>query len=351
MRLHGDVNGTPVWHDCRTGFGEMLRLTLSDHDVIAAHGPIYVDDPAASLFEPFQRSARETGWICDEATLAPSSFLERARKLRDDALSMASGLDSIRVDLVDWARAGLVLEIARRRGVRVKGRGLMQPTWRLRGTVTGRFGCDPVRGENPDGTTWVFNPLSLGPDDRPRIVPSDAVREIAVLDFRGMDVCSMISIVPGLAEVYDGHPDPHQRTAELTGLSRANAKQGFLSWAYGASFAAQPDVGRAFDATFPSIRSFTRGLAFGDFPRMVQMTSAVAFRSALSRALPLLVGERYIPMFVVHDELTVDVSPVGLDKIDALVSVLEQGARDRIGVRYHVGISTGYTYEEAKHGH
>lgn len=347
--LRNRVRSTPIWHDCRTGFGDMLRRALGNEPVIAALGPIYESDPAGDLMAPFLRSARETDWVLEEDRLVPKSFLDKACVLRGERIDLVSDrLGDMHDDLVDWARAGLVLEVARRHGVNAAGRGLMRPSWKLNGTVTGRFGCEPVRGKDRDGRPWTFNPLSLGPDDRWRVRPSDAVREIAVLDFRGMDVCSMVSIVPGLAAIYDGHVDPHQRTADLTGLSRDDAKIGFLSWAYGVSFAAAPQVGLAFDRVFPQVREFTRGMDHGDFPRMVQMTSALAFRAALSRALPQLVTEQYIPMFVVHDELTVDSSPIGIDRISGLSSALESGASDRIGVRYRVGVSTGYTYDDAK---
>lgn len=350
MILRSEVLGTPIWHDCRTGFGDMLRRALVDRPVIAALGPIYDKDPAEDLLAPFHRSSRETGWTLEESGSVPESFLERARTLRTAAIDVVGArLESLHADLIDWARAGLVLEIARRRGIEVAGRGMMRPNWKLNGTVTGRFGCEPVHGKDSEGRSWAFNPLSLGPDDRWRIRPSDAIREIAVLDFRGMDVCSMISIVPGLFEIYNGHPDPHQRTAELTGLTREEAKLGFLSWAYGAAL--EPRLIDAFVKAFPPVRQFTRGMEHGDFPRMVQMTSALAFRAALSRALPLLVTENHIPMFAVHDELTIDSSPLGLDRIDSVVKALESGASDRIGVPYRVGVSTGYTYADAKSVH
>ncbi len=324
----------------------MLRLALNGVPVIAAHGPIYDTDPAGDVLAPFIRSATESGWpISDEGMLVPDHVLERVRRMRTEALDVER-FESAHDDLVDWARAGLVLEVSRRHGIVAMGRGTLRPSWKLCGTVTGRFGVDPVRGPG-----WTFNPHSLGPDDRRRIRPSDHTRMIAVLDFRGMDVCSMISIVPGLSDVFSGHPDPHQRTADLTGLARENAKAGFLSWAYGASFAASPLVGRTFDESFPQVRDFTRGMEHGDFPRMVQMTSALAFRAALSRALPMLVGNNHVPMFTVHDELVLDCSEIGLDSIGQLVHILESGASDRIGVSYRVGVSTGYTYEEAKSVH
>jgi hypothetical protein len=332
----------------------MLRRALRGIPVIAGFGPIYETDPGEVLLAPFRRSAIESGWEgLEESGLAPDSVLGAVREMRSTAVdSFGDRLLEEHGDLVDWARAGLVLEVARRHGVNVIRRGLLRPNWRLRGTVTGRFGVEPLRGfDRVSGRNWVFNPLSLGPDDRPLIRASDACRQVAVLDFRGMDVCSMVSIVPGLAEIYAGHDDPHQRTADLTGLTRAAAKQGFLSWAYGASFAAMPEVGRAFDVTFPSVKAFTRGMDHGDFPRMVQMTSALAFRAALSRALPMLVGMHHLPMFVVHDELVVDCSELGLDMIGGLVSELESGASERVGVSYRVGVSTGYTYGEAKGVH
>lgn len=333
----------------------MLRRALTNQSIIAAFGPIYNIDPAAGLMAVFHRTAHETGWSCEEDGLVPDPVLDRARNLRTAAVRTASErLEVVHDDLVDWARAGLVLEVARRHGIHVIGRGILRPNWRLNGTVTGRFGCESTRGN--DGKSWSFNPLSIGPDDRMRIRPSDACRNIAVLDFSGMDVCSMISIVPGLSRIYDGSWDMHQRTADLTGLPRHIAKQSFLAWAYGSSI--ESDVMGKFNETFVPIREFVSGLEHGDFPRMVQMTSAVAFRAALSRALPLLVSNDMIPMFSVHDELTIDCSDMGLSALrvrdgtgEGLADALESGASKRIGVPYHVNVSVGYTYEEAKNGH
>lgn len=343
MRLC-DIKGNPVWHDCRTGFGDMLRSALLDIPVIAAHGPIYEKDPAEEILAPFRRSAAQTDWVLEEIQLAPKEILEKARLVRTKEVERLLGEFSSDLDvLYDWSRAGLVLEIARRWGVNVFARGILHLNWKLKGTVTGRFGCDSIKDQN-----WMFNPLSLGPDDRWRIEPRDFDRHIVVLDFKGMDVCSMISIVPGLAEIYDGYPDPHLRTAEITGLSRENAKQGFLSWAYGASFAAFPKIGKAFDDSFPFVKSFTKNKSHGDFARKVQETSARAFRAALSRALPLLVTEDHIPMMAVHDELSIDSKIDSMNSIDKIVCALESGASDRIGVPYRIGMQTGSNYEEAK---
>jgi hypothetical protein len=221
--------------------------------------------------------------------------------------------------------------------------------------MTGRFGCEPVRGEI-GGVRWSFNPLSLGPDDRWRIRASDAVRHIAVLDFKAMDLCSMLSLVPGMGERYVDAIDPHLRTAEIiTGgmgdpsLSllpiRDAVKKEIFVHAYGGESAIKEEL----EHYLPELQ-YLRAMPQGEAGRLVQTQSAIAFRAALSRVLPHIVRElhHYIPMFTVHDELVLDCSELGLDRIGEVVSLLEAGASERVGVPYRVGVSTGYTYEEAK---
>ncbi len=333
----------------------MLRRALRDEPVIAAHGPLYEEDPAEQLLAPFRRTARETGWrLQDERWLAPQSVLDKAQDLRDRAAVAASsslGFDHYVTDLVDWARAGLVLEIGRRYGIPVTGRGLLRPDWRLKGTVTGRFGCEAVRSE--DGSDrWHFNPLSLGPDDRWRVHPSDAVRRIAVLDFKAMDLCSMVSLVPGLRERYqEGMQDMHSHTLRLLGGSwgdpglRDAVKEQLFIHAYGG----ESVIRRELETSIPEL-DWLRALPHGEGARAVQARSALVFRAALSRVLPELTGFHHRPMFVVHDELVLDCSEIGCDLIRDVVGLLEAGAAARVGVQYRVGVSTGYTYEEAKHG-
>ena len=334
-----------MWHDCTSGFGEMLRLCLSGSAVIAALGPIYETDPASDLLFPFRRSAGESGWkISEERDLAPDHIIQEAMRLRSElACTRLSSMADRHEDLVRWSRAGLVLEIARRRGINVRGLGTLHPNWKLKGTVTERFGCDPLRLGS-----MTFNPLSLGPEQRGLIVPStlSVDREVCVLDFKGMDMCSMISVIPGLGELFVGSEDHHQRTADLAGLSRDEAKQAFLSWAYGSSLPGSPEVSKRLSDRFPMVKRFTGGLAFGEFPRIVQRTSSRAFRAALSEALPLLLSESLVPMFTVHDELVVDrdrSSP-----LEELVSALESGATRAIGSRYVIRCQSGDTYATAK---
>lgn len=333
--------GTPIHHDVRGSFGELLREALNGHMIGVALGPLYQEDPAAEVLRPYRRSAIEAGYagITSDEELAPDEVLERVRVERSAKIW---GLDVGPLEeFDDWARAGLVLEIARRRGVHVGGRGVLHVDWRLNSTVTGRFGAETVRGRG-----WAFNPLSMGPEDRRRVRPSDHTRHVAVLDFKAMDVCSMISIVPGLREKFEGHPDPYQRVADITGLTRDKAKLTFLTWAYGG--VVDPYELDRMHEHFRPVHDFTKGLPHGDFPRMVQSVSAIAFRAALSRALPLLTGEQLIPMFVVHDELTLDSSELGLDRLKDVAKAMEAGASERVGFPYRVGVSTGYTYAEAK---
>lgn len=340
--------GIPVWHDCHTDFPEMLRRALRNEPIAAAHGPIYVDDPAAEIMLPFVRSCHESGWRnLNERDLAPRWVLERANAIR----SMAIPTDGITCDeiedVVRWTRAGLVHEISSIRGINLVGRGVVHPRWRLRGTVTGRFGCVPVRGDG-----WTFNPLSLGSPDRARVRPSDAVREIAVLDFRAMDLCSMFSIVPGLRERYGSCDDPHSMTAriitgeiDLESNVRSLIKEQLFVHSYGGESVLRAE----FDSRLPEL-GWLRNMPPGEGARLVQSRSAMIFRAALSEALPLLVGDHIIPMFTVHDEVVVDCSDIGLGMVRSqLVPALERGAALASGgITYRVGLSVGYTYAEAK---
>jgi hypothetical protein len=345
--VHPTKGPGAVYHDVRGSFSELLRYALSGEPALAALGPIYSEDPAASLLAPFSRATRESGWHdWGEETMVPPHVLEAARQLRTSAAfaPFRDGQDERRVsDIDDWTRAGLVLEIATRSGIHVTGRGKVHVPWNLRGTVTGRFGCEPVRGPG-----WSFNPLSLGPDDRWRVRPSDAVRTVAAIDFRAMDVVSMTALIPSLADVVGDYPDPYTMIAEETGtsLARDMVKLNFLTWAYGGQV--DRDVSEMFRSSFPGVVAIAFGMEHGQFPRLVQSTSALAFRAALSRALPLLTTPWIIPMFTVHDELTLDCSEWGLDRIKEVTQALEQGASERIGRPYRVSVRTGYTYEEAK---
>lgn len=345
MRIVELQDGTQVYHALDDSFIPALSLALRDRPVVVALGPIYEVDPAAELLAPFRRSELETGWSCVHA-LAPDWVWEKARELRRAAAARELLFETGVRDLVDWTRAGLVLELARVRGIQVKGRGLLHVRWRLRGTVTGRFGTEPVRVAD-----WTFNPLSLGPDDRWRVVPRAACRRIAVLDFRAMDLCSMVSVVPGLAARYVGQEDLHFHTAAtLYGAVpppevRDEVKRETFVYAYGG----HSSLERKFSYHFPEL-DFLRRMPQGEAGRRVQAQSALAFRAALARALPLLAGDHVVPLFTVHDELALDYSETHSDALAVVAKALEEGASQRIGVPYRVGVSIGTSYEEAKNG-
>lgn len=348
MRVLQLPDGTPVYHDLGESLVPLTSLLLRDRPAIVALGPLYGEDPAGSLLAPFRMTAEATGWTTTKS-LAPEWVWERARELRRLAIAGSIELlfDRDVADLVDWTRAGVVLGYAQHRGVRVKGRGLIHVPWRLRGTVTGRFGTDPVRGPG-----WTFNPLSLGPEDRCVIVPRAEGRRIAVLDFRAMDLCSMVSIVPGLADRYRGHEDDmHLWTAvTLYGAvpppeRRDEAKRELFVYTYGGRSMLEGRLAYH----FPELDKLRR-LPHGEAGRRVQAQSALAFRAGLSRALPLLTGDDVVPVFTVHDELALDYSERASDRLGGVAKALEDGASQRIGVPYRVGLSTGLSYEEAKHG-
>ncbi len=337
-------------HDVHGSFSELLRDALNDKYVFVGMGPVYAEDPGLQYLAPFIRSANETCWkIDDEESLAPDWVLEQVCAARSAEVYGAS----IDIDIAnEWTRAGLILEIARIRGIHVAGRGVIHVPWKLNATITGRFGTEPVRGMI-GGSNWTFNPLSLSVDDRWRIRPSDACRNIVVIDFRAMDLCSMISLVPGLAERYGNAYDLHTRTAEIllpnhqiTSATRDILKQQLFVHAYGGK--AEPAIMNLFNQRIPELASWFNSMPHGEGARKVQSQSAIAFRAALSRALPFFVGEHVIPMFTVHDEIVLDASDVGLDNIKQITKALEEGASQRIGRPYNVKVSTGYTYQEAK---
>jgi hypothetical protein len=246
---------------------------------------------------------------------------------------------------VEWTRAGLVLEVCRRRGVRVRGHGTVHVPWRLKGTVTGRFGVEPVRISGDR----LFNPMIIPTDDRWTVVPSAPGRSIVVLDFMAMDLCSLVSLLPGLYErlkgnFFSGIRISHGVIADHLNVEADVAKRELFVHAYGG----RSPLAAEFDRHFPEISEARRSLDHGDMARVVQETSAIAFRAALSRALPLLLGDDVMPMFTVHDELVLDVGPDTDPAILKLCCELEDGATERIGVPYGVRCSSGSSYAEAK---
>jgi hypothetical protein len=328
-----------VFHEIREDFPYLLRQALGKHCVAVALGPIYETDPAAHIYAPYVRSAREAGWtnMLEEEGFAPQWAEEEAMGLR--LSSVQAFLDS-HGDLgeVDrWTRAGLVLEIASRWGVPMSSGGRLPVDWKLKGTVTGRFGVK-------EGS--LFNPMTVPRKDRARIAAPRG-RYLATIDFRAMDVCSMVAVVPGLAAKYEGAEDPHARTAELVGLTdRDTAKKEVFVYAYGGESA----HAAAFDKALPEIRAFTCKMAHGDFPRLVQSASAKGFRAGLSRALPLLVTGDVRPLFTVHDELTLEIDRAvanqGLE--DTVAQAMALGASELLGVRYGTKVTRGNNYEESK---
>lgn len=321
----------PVYHSVRDDFKDVLKNHLAGSmDAVVGHGPIYEHDPAKELLAPFLRSAQEVGIDPAPEWLAPKWVLDRAHDERADrVLSWAKGASERDwLDVRDWTRAGLVLEISAWLGIPMRSGTKVFPKWKLRGTVTGRFGVEH----------GSFNPLTISREQRSRIVPDGSGRQVVVLDFRAMDLCSIISLFPSLADRYRASTDPHQTTADLVGVDREVAKKELFVFAYGGHSSHH----REFSERLPELVP-VRG---PDLARRVQETSALAFRAGLSRALPHLFGGHIRPMFTVHDELVLDRDPA--HPIDELVAALADGASERIGVPYSVGVKTGRDYAEAK---
>lgn len=340
--------GKIIHHSVRADFGALLRAALVGETALAGLGPIYEVDPANAILPPFFRSAREIGLDPDTMTefdIAPLSVLDRARRLRCEELQRWStaATDVDWTDAGDWTRAGLVLEVASRLGIPLRDRKPVHVKWKMRGTVTGRFGVE----------SGGFNPLIIArekPNEptskslwRDRIVPSSEGRSVVSLDFRAMDLSSMVAVVPNLYSRYVGAIDLHERTAQLVGIDRDVAKNELFVHAYGG----RSEYSVQFERTLPEL-NWLRSKPHGEGARLVQKTSAIAFRAALSRALPFLVGDLARPMFAVHDELALDVLSGDTDGLAGIVEALEAGASRRIGVPYRVGVRSGNSYAEAK---
>lgn len=337
MRL-GDLGGAPLFHDVEGSFGEMLRLALDDRPVIAALGPLYPEDPARELLAPFARASAAVGWSSAEA---PGWALEEAQRLRCAAVP-AAPVD-VR-ELVEWTRAGLVLELGARWGVRVVGAGTLHPHPRLRGGITGRFGYEGA--PLPGGKRW--NPLTIPRTERHLVVPAGPDRMIAAIDFRAMDLCAMLGIVPGLRERYGDVAD-HVRTAELilpnepiSPAVRDVVKRQFFVHAYGG----ESELRGLFEERIPELGHLRR-MEPGEAGRLVQTSSARAFRAALSRALPLLTDPDCRPMFAVHDEITLDALCGAEDRAMGILKAMEAGASEG-GVVHTARWRWGKTYLEAK---
>lgn len=319
-----------VHHSVREDFGQLMRAALHGNIVYAANGPIYSVDPAESALAPFVRSAKESGRDPDMLSiieLVPPQLVEKITLLRRDAVAAWNG-DWQNVE--QWTRAGLVLETASRRGVSFRDGTTAHVKWKMRGTTTGRFGVEH----------GGFNPMVIPRDKRSCIVPSDRERAVVVIDFRSMDLSSMVSVVPGLADKYIGCEDLHARTAELVGIDRDVAKKELFVHAYGG----HSSYAKRFEERLPELTA-RKG---ADLARLVQTTSATAFKAGLSKALPLLVGDSVRPMFTVHDELTLDVLTDALPTVKHVSKAMEDGASERIGVTYRTESTVGRDYAEAK---
>lgn len=321
-----------VHHSVSESFGHLLRCAMHGTPCYAALGPIYNLDPASEILAPFYRSAREIEVdpdVMEMAKLAPPHIIEKVNIIRRNAVIDRVPWTAWK-DVEDWTRAGLVLEVASRRGIHFREGTKAHVRWKMSGTVTGRFGIEQ----------GSFNPLVIPKDKRDRIIPSHPAREISVMDFRAMDLCSIVSLFPTLADRYKGCDDLHARTADLVGIDREVAKRELFVFAYGGHSAHE----REFSRSLPELVS-EKG---PDLARKVQERSATAFKAGLSRALPLLVGDDVRPMFTVHDELVLDCLSERPDLVAGVAKALEEGASERIGVTYKVGVKMGPNYGEAK---
>lgn len=336
-----EIGGYAFYHSVRGSVTPLLKASLTGEgdcgrNVIACLGPIYENDPAAEVMAPFYRSLREIGVTDPEEVglhmVAPEPVLRSALTARKAWVEWWENemLPQDLRDAVDWTRAGLVLEIASRLGIPLREGVKAHVKWKMRGTVTGRFGVEP----------GSFNPLVIPKDQRRRVVADGPDRSVVSLDFRAMDLSSMLSLFTGLRSKYDGATDLHGRTAELLGVDREVGKKELFVYAYGGNSQYESKL----RALLPEL-DVMRG---PDLAREIQRRSATAFKAGLSRALPLLFGGDVRPMFAVHDELVLDSQNDRMDDVAGVARALEEGASERMGVPYSVGMEVGRNYEEAK---
>lgn len=334
MKLNVSTTDYDIYHSVRSDFIPLMRsiFKADERPAIAALGPIY-EEPAVGILAPFIRSAKEAGMDPDEVkVLAPPWAVTRIEDLRATTVAgwLTGASERDLEDAYDWTRAGLVLELASRLGIPLRNGTKAFVRWKLRGTVTGRFGVEQ----------GSFNPLTIPKDQRARIVPSASDRVLVVQDFRAMDLCSIISLFPDLADRYAGYTDLHARTADLVGVDREVAKKELFVFAYGG----HSSYAREFAAALPELVP-AKG---ADLARKVQETSSKAFKAGLSLALPLLFGGDVRPLFTVHDELVLDVGIGHIEDAQKVADAMSAGASKRIGVPYSVGMNVGRDYGEAK---
>lgn len=327
---------------------------MEDHlsgsqQAMAADRIIYEKDPASSFLDPFRRSQDYSGYgPLDPEALAPKWALERADEIRNDLGSYLLESKAVNIQsAIRCTRALLVHVIASKAGWRFDGE-IFHPDWWANGTETGRFGVSSFKRIRASRVRSI-SPHRIWEEDRCFVVPSAPDRQIAVLDFKAMDLGSMISMVPELLQRYQSLgpiTDLHQRTAELLGenVTREQAKLELFRHAYGG----KSELAQLFRDRIPELVWFSSEPA-ANAGRAVQTKSSEVFKSALSRALPLLTSLEAVPMFTVHDELVLDVEGGrnGAVWASEVAHEMERGAAE-LGSPCKVEVKIGSDYGAAK---
>lgn len=332
----------------------LLSEALKNNYIGAALGTLYEVDPAANIISAFENSAKQTGY---KIASIPEDVLKRVKTIRSNVANISTLDSSI---LNEWTRSGLILSLCK---TNINGFGFVKNRWRLKGTSTGRFGCESVNifsvfrsGLDPvvcfDINDWkYFSPLAIPKNKRKYIIPFSSKDKLAVIDFSSFDLFSMMSIVPGLKERYESFGGPLHQIENLYTLTSElvfgnSSKKDFMktdlfTYVYGGNsrFA---DV---FEKRIPELAKFRSDNA----GKIVQQVSATAFRAALSNALPHIVSNGINPVFTVHDELVLNYSEYSENKLNDIKLAMEKGASQRIGVPYRTKIKiNGNSYEEVK---
>lgn len=349
MILENVRDGFVVAHDLSDfdSFSILMKRALENQNIGVALGPLYDKDPAVSIIEAFKRSATESNWNCTPAQMFPEEVNSRIKSIREAAV--ANIVDDITLN--QWARAGLVLEIASIYGINI-GIRKIHPRWKLNGTVTGRFGCSTEQIVSAwDNEMWYFSPLTIPEAKRNLIVPSSKDRRIATIDFNGIDVCSMFAIAKSVPKEYEDCDDIHRATAKIlfetndpTDLNRDVSKIEIFKYAYGG----HTEYMNLFAKKLAQLSMF-RDMPPGEAGKLVQSVSAIAFRAALSKALPSLTSLDVKPMFTVHDELVLDYSRGHEDKVLEVSKQMELGATEMNLFPYRTRVKlNGKHYGEVK---
>lgn len=323
------------YHSIRQNQYEVFNDLKNNKNFIVCSGPVYKTDPAASLIEPFIKSCEISNYKFDESII-PKGIQQSFNDNRKSYIEKSINQNDIN-NLLNWSLYAAVLENAYINGVSV-GINKLHVDYVLNNTITSRDGYV---------TTHDFNPHFITNEFSHYIKPSDYLRNVVILDFKAMDVFSMMTLFPSVSKFFEDTNDPYSVISSMCSIERKEAKISFLKWAYGGKISSDIEV--KFINNFNEIFECSRKLQHGEFARTVQTVSSIIFRASIaSVAKELIFSKHFIPMFTIHDSIILDTSDYGIENIKTVIDKMEQKTFTESGIKYRISLNCGYTYFEAK---